>query len=76
MFKEWGELKDGKIKLQDFILKYDFDYIVAMEYENQIYEIKSGYELIYDSKNEALGGEKNEDENDKTGVRVYKKANV
>ena len=93
IFKEWYDLKHGKIKVDDFVKKYDFDYIVAMEHEVNLYNLESGeYELIYDSKDEKLGGksendedeERNdvddnkdlEDENDKSGIRLYKKIKI
>ncbi len=47
---EWIDLGEGKIKVEEFVDKYDFDYIVAEE-DEKLYEMESGeYELIYDNE--------------------------
>ncbi len=82
IFKEFRDMSTGKIKVADFIEKYDFDYMVVMEYEDVLYDLENEeYELIYDSKDRADGKATREDseaageddEDDISGIRLYKK---
>ena len=50
ILQEYVDLKDGKIDLDDFLEKYDFDYILAHKYYGKIYEInREDYKLIYEN---------------------------
>ena len=61
ILKEWEDMTDGKIDLNEFLEKYNFDYLIADEpHEENIYNMKNKkYELIY--------------ENDEEKIRVFKK---
>ncbi len=64
ILREYIDIKNGKIKLDDFVSKYDFDFILVEEYCKDFFKDldKNRYELIYD----------NEDDE----VKVYKKIEV
>lgn len=61
---EWMDLQDGKMSMQDFLTKYDFDFLLIQKYEDRIYDMEDErYELIYEY----------EGEGEYDGDRVYKK---
>lgn len=50
ILKEYIELRDGKMDLDDLFDKYDFDYIIAEKSDGKIYELNMDeYELIYEN---------------------------
>ena len=61
IFKEWYNLEHGNISKQDFLNKYDFDYLVVTEPE-KLFDLSEQYRMINES---------NGDDGDK--VRVYVK---
>ena len=66
IFIEFYDLYNRKIEVGDFIAKYDFDYLVVMEYEDYLYDYdRGGYKMIYEIDDE--------EEDAKNGVRIYKK---
>ncbi|MBQ8985549.1 hypothetical protein IJ076_03365 [Candidatus Saccharibacteria bacterium] len=66
IFQEYYQLENGQIEENEFLEKYDFDYILGFE-GSGLYDIHSKeYALIYEEDGEG----------DYDGVRVYKKANV
>ena len=69
IFKEMYALDRRKMDVDEFLDKYDFDYIVVVEYEEALYNHdKKGYELIYE-----IVDDKDKENNIKSGVRIYKK---
>lgn len=78
IFKEYYDMECGRIKIADFVKKYDFDYMVVMEYEDFLYDLEDkNYELIYETNWDDLTDEEKtvevDDENVKSGIRLYKK---
>ena len=60
ILQEYIDLRNGKIKVSDFLNKYNFDFLlVEKAHEEVLFELGEGYKMIYDD-------EENE-------VRVYKK---
>lgn len=69
IFKEYYDFTEKKIKTEDFLKKYDFDYLIVEEYEDYLYDYDgSDYELMYETKDEE---DKKKDV--ESGVRIYKK---
>jgi hypothetical protein len=51
---EWIDLKEGKMAKEDFMEKYDFDYVVTTE-DDVLYDYEGGeYEMIYDVDGDRL----------------------
>ena len=51
ILKEYADLRDKKIEPDEFLDKYDFDYVIATEYDGGIYEINEDkYDLIYENE--------------------------
>lgn len=81
IFKEWYDLERGKVKENDFVEKYEFDYIVARE-ECALYDLEDDrYEMIYEGHGNAevreklTNGEELSDEEKelRDTIRLYKK---
>lgn len=49
VLREWEDLLAGKIKIDDFLEKYEFDYILAIkDHSDKMYELERSYlEVIY-----------------------------
>ena len=66
IFIEFYDLVSKDIEVDEFIGKYDFDYLVVMEYEDYLYDYNGDdYKMIYEIDDE--------EEDTKNGVRIYKK---
>lgn len=63
IFKEFYDLDRGDINKQEFLNKYDFDYLVVWETDKLYTLDDKGYEMIFDKK----------ENKDITGIRVWKK---
>ena len=63
IFKEWYDLSNGDIKKQDFLDKYDFDFLITLESE-KLYEPETDKYVMILEKKEDCGGD---------GIRVWKK---
>ena len=48
ILKEYNDLRARRINIDDFLAKYDFDYLLVDNYDGGMYEMeKKGYETIY-----------------------------
>ena len=59
ILKEWSDLRDGLISKDEFLKKYDFDYVFARGESGPLYNLDGGFEMIYEEEN--------------TSTRIYKK---
>ena len=56
---EWIDLKDGKIKVSDFLSKYNFDYLLVEDTDDSLYNLdEKDYKIIF--------------EDEQRGMRVFK----
>ena len=68
VLEEWEDFQRNKIKLQDFLNKYNFDYLLVDSYDRQLYETQdNGYEVIYEYT------EYGQNDTTNRGIKVYKK---
>ena len=66
IFVEFYDFYNRRIGVEDFTAKYDFDYLIVMEYEDYLYDYdRDDYKMIYEIDDE--------EEDAKNGVRIYKK---
>ena len=62
IIKEWIDLREGVLSREDFLGRYDFDFLVVRS-GDKLYEVEDGrYELLYDNGNH--------------GDRIYKKVDI
>ena len=62
IFLEYYDLQNGKMNKQEFLDKYDFDYLIVRGYDALYGVVEEGYEIIYE-----------QDDGMSSEVRIYKK---
>lgn len=62
IFLEYYNLQNGKMDKEEFLDKYNFDYLVVREYDALYDAVKDGYELIHEK-----------DDEESVGIRIYAK---
>ena len=64
----YQKIQTNRIKLTDFLDKYDFDYLLVESRDRQLYDMQNdNYKVIYEYTD-------NQDTNN--GIKVYKKAEL
>ena len=72
IFQEYYEMYNGDMEKDEFLRRYDFDYLVVREGE-KLYDLpNSKYEKIYERDDES-GENDGEKPNEIDGIRIYKK---
>ena len=64
IFQEYYNLENGKLNQPEFLDKYNFDYLIVMDYEKLYNLVSDKYTMIFEKNGEA------------ESVRVYKKLNT
>ncbi|MBQ3440928.1 hypothetical protein IJG27_01285 [Candidatus Saccharibacteria bacterium] len=72
IFQEYYDFSKGKIEKDDFLERYDFDYIVVRE-DERLYDLSNDeFELIYE-KDDEENNASDDEFGEVFGVRIYKK---